>query len=88
MGVFPSELIYPFPFFAGFNVYSIVTFNLSYSPCVEHIDEGRDKTQNSKSRGQRQQWNFKTSMIGYIILPEVSRLWYSCRIRNHENHDV
>jgi hypothetical protein len=31
---------------------------------------------------------FKTSMNGCIILPEVSRLWYSCRIRNHENHDV
>jgi hypothetical protein len=81
MSVFPSELISPFPFLVGFNVYTAFLHDLSNFSCAKHIYEGREETQNGEERGKNHrtkhyQWIFIKKMQwlgggGCIVLPEV-----------------
>ena len=54
MGVFPTELISPVPFLAGFNVYTVLLHSICHIPRVRHIDEGREESQKGRKRTESQ----------------------------------
>lgn len=91
MSVFPSELISPFPFLVGFNVYTAFLHDLSNFSCAKHIYEGREETQNGEERGK----NHRTKHYQWIFIKKMqwmgggvhrsswgSRLRYYCRIKH------
>jgi hypothetical protein len=67
MSVFPSELISPFPFLVGFNVYTAFLHDLSNFSCAKHIYEGREETQNGEERGK----NHRTKHYQWIFIKKM-----------------
>lgn len=86
MGVFPSELISPVPFLAGFNVYTVLLHSICHIPRVRHIDEGREERQKGKEEDRITEQNNSSGILlkksnGWVHHSSWgSKARYSCRV--------